>query len=268
MSKISIITINLNNKQGLARTIESVVNQSCNDYEYIIIDGGSTDGSIDIIDRFKKRITHWVSESDNGIYNAMNKGITLANGEYCLFLNSGDFFYNDFVLQNIIGKLNNYDIIYGNIIILPNNINLGNSDELKKYSKPYPGRKKSLKIYYRFGPVIPHQAEFIKRSVFNRIGYYDEQYKIASDVEFNIRAIDYSSLKFKYIGDIISYFILDGIGSDFDEDSQAHKETELILKRFSQSKTILFFKALYLLDKKMAKLTNYIKKRCNIFFTN
>ncbi|MDR2910496.1 MAG: glycosyltransferase [Bacteroidales bacterium] len=92
--KLSIITINLNNVAGLQKTIESVVKQTFTDYEYIVIDGGSTDGSADIIKQHANKITYWVSEPDKGIYNAMNKGIRVAKGEYCLFLNSGDWLIN------------------------------------------------------------------------------------------------------------------------------------------------------------------------------
>ena len=88
--KLSVITINFNNRDGLRKTIESVVNQTYNDFEYIIIDGGSTDGSVDVIKEYADRIDYWVSEPDKGIYNAMNKGIDVAKGEYCIFMNSGD----------------------------------------------------------------------------------------------------------------------------------------------------------------------------------
>ena len=85
--KLSVITINFNNRDGLRKTIESVVNQTYKDFEYIVIDGGSTDGSVDVIKEYTDRIDYWVSEPDKGIYNAMNKGIDVAQGEYCLFLN-------------------------------------------------------------------------------------------------------------------------------------------------------------------------------------
>ena len=87
--KLSVITINYNNRDGLHKTIASVVNQSWREFEYIVIDGGSTDGSVDVIKSFADRIDYWVSEPDKGIYNAMNKGIDVAQGEYCIFINSG-----------------------------------------------------------------------------------------------------------------------------------------------------------------------------------
>jgi len=112
--KLSIITVNLNNAEGLRKTIESVVSQTYTDYEYIIIDGGSTDGCVEIIKQYEDKITYWVSEPDKGIYNAMNKGILKAKGEYCQFLNSGDWLIKESILHDIFSILPIADIIYGN----------------------------------------------------------------------------------------------------------------------------------------------------------
>ena len=103
--KYSIITINYNNKDGLEKTILSVLGQTCHDYEYIIIDGGSTDGSVDVIKKYANRIDYWVSEPDSGRYPAMNKGINQAKGDYLNFMNSGDTFYSSTVLVDI-AKMN------------------------------------------------------------------------------------------------------------------------------------------------------------------
>ncbi|MFT4805390.1 MAG: glycosyltransferase involved in cell wall biosynthesis, partial [Psychroserpens sp.] len=104
--KLSIITINFNNAVGLKKTIESVVNQTSNDFEYIVIDGGSNDGSVDVIKEYEAKVSYWVSEVDKGIYHAMNKGILLAKGDYLEFLNSGDILVNETVIQKIIPELN------------------------------------------------------------------------------------------------------------------------------------------------------------------
>ena len=111
--KLSIITINLNNAAGLRKTIESVVNQTFTDYEYLIIDGGSTDGSVEVIKEFADKITYWVSEPDKGIYNAMNKGILKARGEYLQFLNSGDWLVDNEVLFRVFSLNHFEDILYG-----------------------------------------------------------------------------------------------------------------------------------------------------------
>lgn len=99
--RISIITVNFNNKDGLERTIKSVISQKPELYEYIIIDGGSTDGSVDVIKKHSQHIHYWVSEKDNGIYHAMNKGIAVATGDYCNFLNSGDTYHDSYVLSRL-----------------------------------------------------------------------------------------------------------------------------------------------------------------------
>src|ERR1035437_595442 len=102
--KLSIITVNLSNATGLRKTIESVISQTFTDYEYLIIDGGSTDGSLDIIKEFADRMSYWVSEPDGGIYNAMNKGIAWATGDWIIFMNSGDVFRNIEVLENVFNR--------------------------------------------------------------------------------------------------------------------------------------------------------------------
>ena len=113
--KLTIITINYNNLEGLKRTVESVLNQTWQEFEYIVIDGGSNDGSAEYIESQSEHIDYWVSEPDKGIYNAMNKGIAKARGEYLLFLNSGDHLYSAKVLEENYGKIADFDLIYFNL---------------------------------------------------------------------------------------------------------------------------------------------------------
>ena len=121
MQKLSIITINYNNFEGLNRTLKSVINQNLKNFEYIVIDGGSTDGSKELIEKYADKISYWVSEPDRGIYHAMNKGIVKASGEYLLFMNSGDLFYNNFILNEVIDDISKYDLIYFDILIRDGN---------------------------------------------------------------------------------------------------------------------------------------------------
>ena len=114
--RISVITINYNNGVGLRSTIDSVVGQKCNDFEYIVIDGGSTDSSLNVIKEYSHKIDYWVSEPDGGIYNAMNKGVAHAHGDYCVFLNSGDCFYSDVVLNRFMNYDAIEDIVVGKLI--------------------------------------------------------------------------------------------------------------------------------------------------------
>ena len=116
MYKLSIITINKNNAIGLEKTIQSVINQTYFDkIEYIVIDGLSTDGSSMIIDKYKDYFSYWVSEEDNGIYDAMNKGTNVATGEYLLFLNSGDVLYHNNIIKEVYNELKSYYIVYGGV---------------------------------------------------------------------------------------------------------------------------------------------------------
>ncbi|MGN1176819.1 MAG: glycosyltransferase family 2 protein, partial [Roseburia sp.] len=115
MAKYTIITINYNNGKELRRTIESVINQTLTDFEYVVIDGGSTDDSVSIIKEYGDRIDFWISERDKGVYNAMNKGLSHAHGEYVNFMNSGDSFYSPTVLEEIDSEIGDADILFGNV---------------------------------------------------------------------------------------------------------------------------------------------------------
>ena len=111
--KLSIITVNYNDAEGLERTIKSVMSQSFKDFEFIIIDGGSTDASVDVIKKYENNIDYWVSETDGGIYQGMNKGLRQAQGEYVNFMNGGDSYYSPDVLNEIFALNSNADIITG-----------------------------------------------------------------------------------------------------------------------------------------------------------
>lgn len=169
--KVSIITINLNNKSGLDCSMKSVFSQNFIDYEYLIIDGGSTDGSVNLIKNNADKIAYWVSESDKGIYNAMNKAIRKAKGEYCYFLNSGDFLLNENVLQDTFKENPSSSFISGNLYI----------DKIDGEKISYIGRDWTLSIYDIFSGFLAHQAFFIKRDMFEKYGLYDENLRIVSD---------------------------------------------------------------------------------------
>jgi glycosyltransferase involved in cell wall biosynthesis len=186
--KISIITINLNNKAGLEKTIHSVTEQSYSDYEYIVIDGGSDDGSVDIIKKNENKINYWVSEEDKGIYNAMNKGISKANGEYCLFINSGDYFIKSTILSEMSGFINGEDILYGNGFFEAK----GNT--LDKLECPVKLTLGFFTIY-----CLLHPCTLIRKSLFDEYGLYNESNKIVSDGEFFIKTIILNNVKTKLI---------------------------------------------------------------------
>jgi glycosyltransferase involved in cell wall biosynthesis len=177
---LSIITINFNNALGLIKTIESVIDQEFEDYEYIIIDGGSIDGSIDCIIDNIEWVDYWVSESDSGIYDAMNKGIFKAKGDYLMFLNSGDTLVNSKVLTeclNIIKNTKSVDILYGDILTCnhPN-------PNYKIHKHP-----KDLSLSFFINDTINHQASLIKADLFREIGFYEIGFKLAADYYFFLK---------------------------------------------------------------------------------
>lgn len=182
--KYSIITINFNNSCGLRHTIESIINQTFKDYEFIIIDGGSNDGSVDIIKEYQDHISFWVSEKDNGIYHAMNKGVKVSHGEYLLFINSGDMLYDMNVLENILPYLK-ADIVHG----IAENINSPVSPlclvKISNREEP-------------FSPTLHHQACLFRKELFNN-SLYDENYKIVSDWKFYIEQIMIHNCSFIFI---------------------------------------------------------------------
>jgi len=186
--KVSVITINLNNKAGLEKTISSVVNQTCSDFEYIIIDGGSTDGSLEIIKDNGEKIAYCISEKDKGIYNAMNKGILKANGEYCLFINSGDYFIKSTILSEMAGYINDEDILYGNGFFEAKN------NTLDKLECPVKLTLGFFTIY-----CLLHPCTLIKKSLFDKYGLYNESNKIVSDGEFFIKTIILNEVKTRLI---------------------------------------------------------------------
>ena len=168
--KLSIITI-CKNEPNLRRTLDSINNQTFQDFEWIVVDGKSDSKVIKIFDEYRDRINFFTSEVDRGIYNAYNKAIKKARGEYVCFMNAGDVFYDDMVLENVFGQKQNADILYGNTNIIKGK---------KSYIEEAPD---TIDKYFFMYGTINHQSCFIKTSLFKKYGLYNESYKIASDFE-------------------------------------------------------------------------------------
>ena len=209
-SKLSIITINYNNVQGLKKTMESVFCQISKDFEYIVIDGGSIDKSVEIIQQFNSRWLSgssipkfiWISENDTGIYNAMNKGIRMAKGEYVQFLNSGDTLVDSDVTEKMLSKVLDTPIYYGNKIkIFP--------DGRILYNKEIP----NISMLTFFTGTLNHATAYIKKDLFEKYGYYDENFKIVSDWKFYLIAVGLNNETVKYIDVDLVYFDMSGISS-------------------------------------------------------
>lgn len=178
--KFSIITVNYNHCDGLRKTIQSVVNQTFTDYEYIIIDGGSEDGSVEVIKEYSEKITYWVSERDKGIYNGMNKGIAKARGTYVNFMNSGDVFYRNDILEKVNRLMDDSDFVIGK------DYNQ-NPETGKVFTTILPARI-SMAAFYMW--TLPHQSAFIRRSLFFN-SPYDESLRIVADWKFYLDKIVY-----------------------------------------------------------------------------
>lgn len=221
MPKLSIITINYNDANGLRKTIESVIQQSSNDFEYIIIDGASTDESVEVIKKYEDKIAYWTSEADTGIYNAMNKGIKAAKGDYCQFLNSGDLLANKNVTEQMLNNMPKCSILYGNVI----------KDMLNGKSfvdKNVAGNP--LTMFNFYSGTINHSSAYIKRSLFDKYGFYDESLKIVSDWKFYLIAIGLHNEKVAYKNINVSIFDMQGISNSQPELEQ--KERKKVLQEY------------------------------------
>lgn len=201
--KLSIITINYNNAEGLKKTLDSVAGQTQHDFEHIVIDGDSTDASKEVVKSFNYSSLSWVSEPDSGIYNAMNKGIVKAKGEYLLFLNSGDYLKKDTILSDVKCNLSlGKDIIYGNIETV---------DKLgKRKVLSFPDK---LSLEWLVDGYLPHPATFYKKELFIKHGKYNEKNKIISDWEFNLKVLTVGNASYQYINKTITVFDLTGVSS-------------------------------------------------------
>ncbi len=221
MLKLTIITVNLNNLKALKKTVESVLNQSFKEFEFIIVDGNSTDGSKEYIIEKNKHLTNWISEDDTGIYNAMNKGISISKGEYLLFLNSGDILHNETTLENIQHHLyGGKDIYYGDVIYEENEIQ-------RKWVLP-----NELTFLFFLNHSLSHQATFIHNSLFDTIFKYNESYKIASDWEFFIYAICKQNVSYQHLPLFVSIYDTTGISSNIDNHPLMHQERQQTLNKY------------------------------------
>lgn len=191
--KVSIITVCYNNDSTIKDTIDSVLNQSYQNIEYIIVDGNSSDNTKTIISSYGNKINQFVSEPDNGIYHAMNKGVKLAHGDIVGILNADDFFCSSDVISNIIKefKTKNIDAVYGDVqFVKPQN--------LEKIVRYY-SSKQFMPQKFKYGFMPAHPSFYVKRNAFDDFGYYKEDYLIASDYELLIRFIYKNNLKCKYL---------------------------------------------------------------------
>lgn len=200
----------------------SVANQTCQDFEYIVVDGASTDGSVEIIQQ-TSFIDRWISEKDTGVYDAMNKGIALATGEYLLFLNSGDLLFNEGVLEKAIPKLTGEAIIYGN---------LQQAWENTEKIHYFPAE---LTFGHFIKETIGHLSTFIRKDLFEKYGLYDTEYRIVADWAFFTKVIIKENVSVKQIPDVVGTFDMSGMSSiptNFDRINRERRQ--FLLKYFGR----------------------------------
>jgi glycosyltransferase involved in cell wall biosynthesis len=194
---VSVITVVFNGDKTLEDTIKSVIKQDYDSFEYLIIDGGSQDGTLKIIQEYEQQIDYWISEPDNGIYDAMNKGIELANGRWIYFIGADDVLVGDTVLSQVFKQKLRGDLIYGNVLW---------GDTGKVYDGPFTLAK--LK-----GGNICQQAIFYRRSLLYKLGKFNTKYRYLADWVFNMRAFAKWNIKAIYIDTIVARYALSGISS-------------------------------------------------------
>lgn len=208
--KLSIITINYNNAAGLKKTLDSVAAQTYTDFEHIIVDGNSMDDSVDIIRAYSqspianRHKIQWLSEPDTGIYNAMNKGIRLAQGEYTLMLNSGDYLVDEHVVEYVIPLLDGTDIIQGNTI---------EDNDGKRYRNRGYG-KSDIDFFDVMKGHFLHQASFCRRDLFERYGMFDESYRIIGDTKFFMTCLGRENASFQYVDVDVANYDTTGISAE------------------------------------------------------
>lgn len=213
--KLSIITINYNNASGLRKTMESVCTQTSEEFEYLIIDGGSDDGSIDVIIEFESFNNHpigkskigsnriiWKSEPDKGIYHAMNKGIMLSRGEYIHFVNSGDVLVSASVTKSMLDNLTDCDLLYGNML-----------KELSSGKMKIERRISNISFLTFFDGALNHPVVYTKRTLFDRFGLYDESLKIVSDWKWILNVVVFNGIEPYYVNVDVTLFDLTGTSS-------------------------------------------------------
>lgn len=190
--KVSIITVSFNSKDTIIDTIESVLNQNYKNIEHIIVDGGSTDGTVDILQSYKSKISKYISEKDDGIYDAMNKGIRMALGDIIGILNSDDVFYSKEIVATIANEFtaNNIDAVYGDVQFV---------DFEKNKVVRYYSSKNFKPKHFKHGRMPAHPSFYARRKLFEKYGIYKTDYKIAADFELLLRFMVVHNIKTRYL---------------------------------------------------------------------
>lgn len=249
--KVSIITVCFNSAATIRDTIESVLSQSYSDIEYIVVDGASTDGTVDVIREYEASISRIISEPDSGIYDAMNKGLASAAGDIVGILNSDDFFESPDTIQHVVDGFHSgshVDIVFGDVVFV------GPSD-LATIKRFYSSRSfETWKL--RFGWMPPHPATFVRKSAYERCGQYSLKYEIASDYDMFVRWLVVEKLPYLRIDHVLVRMRHGGV-------STAGIRSSLLLNREIVSACVhngLYTNLVFLLAKVPFKLLEFVRK--------
>ena len=245
--KVTIITVSYNSDKTIETTFKSVLEQTYSNIEYIVIDAGSTDNTLNIAKKYSDLISILISERDNGLYYAMNKGIKLSTGNVIGILNSDDFYKNKFVIQKVANEFETKDVnmVYGNI----DYINI--DGKIVRFWKSSIYKINSFKTAWH----PPHPSLFVKKIVYEKYGDFDTDFKIASDFELMLRFFEHHSLSSSYLNDTMVTMLLGGVSNTFsgilrgrDEITRAFKKNEIRPSFF------------YLAYRYLPKIYNILKK--------
>jgi len=197
LMKISIITVCLNSVETIENTIKSVLSQNYNGIEYIVVDGGSTDGTLEILTKYRDRIHKYISEPDKGVYDAMNNGIRLATGDIIATLNSDDLYADETIVSRMVELIqeNGLDAAYGDLAYIASD----NSGHVRRFWKAGVYKRGA----FSHGWVIPHPTFFCRKQVFEKYGYFNEKFQVAADFELLLRFIEKHQIKVGYLPKVI-----------------------------------------------------------------
>ena len=195
--KVSIITVCLNSSETIENTIKSILSQDYNDIEYIVIDGGSQDDTHKFLAKYQDKISHSISEPDNGIYDAMNKGIKLSTGHIVGFLNANDLYASNTIISQVVTSIqqNDYEAVYGDLLY----VDQLDTSKVVRYWRA----GKYTKGAFRSGWVIPHPTFFCRRELFEKYGYFNDKFQIAADFELMLRFIENHQIKIGYMPKVL-----------------------------------------------------------------
>ena len=218
MKKFSIITVCLNEAKSIRATCDSICSQSYIDFEWIVIDGGSTDGTLQILKEYEGNIDYLVSEQDSGIYNAMNKGANKATGDYLIFMNGGDRFVDSEALE-LAYQAQGAQMLYGDVYF----------GDASGHVETYPD---IVEPGYMLSKMIPHQTTFYKRATFEAVGGYNESFKIAADYDLYVRLFEIERISHRHIPHPIAIFDQEGISNSIEFRQLRKRENHRIRKKY------------------------------------